>query len=439
MRLAGLLAAFAVGVAACSGPSYTVNDPLPHGTAISSAGTAVSAAGVAGISATLTVAGSGNVNAGLTSTPPGSTPVIMSAARQSGTTTQSVKTAAATPTPNTALVYVTITASAASTISGLPSSNFTFQAAPSGTVFLAFFNGTQWVTVGSAGTLSGNTETFGAVTFSPAIALAAGASMYLAVYTGGVLATPTPAPTPSPSPTASPTAAPLLADPGFEGTAAPIGSTITSTGWTQCTVNSLAAITYSGGINGSNGAQPYASATPFPLTTFTPAAGETPLAQIVKAGAAAPAGAATATPVPVSTTVPVHGGTQAAQFGGVFNTFSAEDVRYNGLCQNITVPAAGGHISGFVVGYGNEPSAFVENLLGTINPSSNNALTNILYMENVTSPTSPGDTAYRAIGPIAIPAGSTTLFVGMATKSGTTGANTFSSYWWVDDLSLVSP
>ena len=118
------------------------------------------------------------------------------------------------------------------------------------------------------------------------------------------------------------------------------------------------------------------------------------------------------------------------------NTFASEDVRYSGLCQNISVPAAGAHLSGFVIGYGDESASFVQNMIGTLSGST---LTNILYMENVETATSAGDTAYRAVGPIAVPAGSTTLFVGQASRSGTTSAFYFASYWWVDDLSIVSP
>jgi hypothetical protein len=60
-------------------------------------------------------------------------------------------------------------------------------------------------------------------------------------------------------------------------------------------------------------------------------------------------------------------------------------------------------------------------------------------VENPETATSVGDTTYRAIGPITVPSGATTLFVGQATRSGTTGTSIFGSYWWVDDLSIVSP
>jgi len=132
-RLAVFTAVLAIGVAACAGPpGSTVQDPLPHGTGLSTSGSAVTGTGVSGITSTVTIAGSGNVNATESSTPPNSLPTLMSVARASGSTTQSVKPAAATP--NTALVYLSITASAAAIISGFPSSSFTFASAPSGSV-----------------------------------------------------------------------------------------------------------------------------------------------------------------------------------------------------------------------------------------------------------------------------------------------------------------
>ena len=430
-HLAVFTAVLAVGVASCAGPpGTTVQDPLPHGTGLTSTGTPVTGTGVSGITSSVTVTGSGNVNAAETSTPPNSLPAIMDVVRGSGGTAQSVKPQAAAP--NTALVYLAITASATAVISGFSASSFTFANAPSGSVFLAEYNGTQWVTIGAAGTVSGNTVTFAAITFSPSINLAAGASAFFAVYTGGVIATPTPAPTASPSP------GPLLNDTGFEveASAAPIGNTINSSGWTQCTVGTIqSGISYTGGISGSG---TFTGATPLPLSSFTPGPGETPLAAIVKSGTQAPAPTTTAAGVPVvaATTVPVHGGSQTAQFGGLFNSYASEDVRYSGLCQNVTIPAAGAHLSGFVLAYGDEGSSFVQNMVATLNGST---LTNILYMENPETATSAGDSAFRAIGPIAIPAGSQTLFVGQASRSGTTSAYYFASYWWVDDLSIVTP
>ncbi len=160
-HLAVFTAVLAIGVASCSGPPGTVvQDPLPHGTGLTTTGAAVTGTGVSGITSTVTVTGSGNVNAAETSSPPNSLPAIMDVVRGSGSTIQSVKPQAATP--NTALVYLSITASATAVISGFPSSTFTFANAPSGSVFLADYNRNAWVTIGSAGTVSGNTVTFGA-------------------------------------------------------------------------------------------------------------------------------------------------------------------------------------------------------------------------------------------------------------------------------------
>jgi len=131
-RFAALTAVLAIGVAACSGAGTNVADPLPHGTAYR---LQVRLFPPAAFRHHQHHHGCGqrNVNALESATPPGSTPAISSVARASGTTTQSVKPAATVP--NTALVYVVITASAAATISSFPASSFTFANAPTGTVF----------------------------------------------------------------------------------------------------------------------------------------------------------------------------------------------------------------------------------------------------------------------------------------------------------------
>jgi hypothetical protein len=142
--------------------------------------------------------------------------------------------------------------------------------------------------------------------------------------------------------------------------------------------------------------------------------------------------------VVAATTTPVHNGNQAALFGGLFNSYASEDVRYSGLCQNITVPAAGAHLSGYVLAHGDEGSTYVQNIVGTL---SGTTLTSVLYMENPETATSAGDTAYRAIGPIAVPSGSATLFIGQASRAGASPSSAYyyAFYWWVDGLSLVSP
>ena len=203
--------------------------------------------------------------------------------------------------------------------------------------------------------------------------------------------------------------------------------------WTQCTATSLTSgISYTGGINGSSA---YAAATAPPITTFTPIPGSTPAAVIVSSGSTAPAG--TGTPTPTEIAAPVHGGTYAAQFGQLFNNYNAGDYRYNGLCQVVNAGPNGAMLTAYVFASGNEGSTYVENIFGTMSSVSN--LSNILYMENIESATVSSDSNYRAIGPIAIPAGQSTLFLGMWTKSGSsTNSMVYSSYWWVDDLSIIN-
>jgi hypothetical protein len=471
-RLAALMALVALGVAACSGngsvTTVPVATPVP-GTAISSSGAVVTATGVNGVTSALTVNGSGSVTAAESATQPTGLPVLSSVARASA---DSVK-AAATVT-NTPLVYITFTATSAVSVAGLATSTITFGSAPAGSVYLAYYTGKAWATLAGPATVSGFTATFAAATFPAPITLAAGGTLYFAAYTGGVLgaASPSPSPTatssgtgivtpspspsptasPSPSPSPSPTASPTptaspsptatatpLADQGFEsGTVAAIGSAITSTGWTQCTVQSVTAgLTYSGG---NNGGVPYASATVPPASTYTPIPGSTPAAVIVTSGAPAPGG--THAPIPAQTTAPVYAGTHAAQFGQLFNNYNAGDYYYNGLCQTVNAGANGAKLTAYVFESGNEASTYVEDVIGTVTQLAGGVgtnLSNLLYMENISTTTVSGDTAYRAIGPITLPAGQSTLFLGMWTKSGSSsGSTSYSSYFWVDGISVIN-
>jgi hypothetical protein len=388
--------------------------------------------------------GSGSLSGTVATTPPSGIAALSSVLRApAGATaplsgTRAAAAASPSPAPNAPLIYVTYAGTA--TLSGLPGISVTLPSgAPTGTSYYeAEWNGTQWLSVGGAGSSSGTTVTFNAGT-TP-ITLGSSTPIYVSIYSGVKLSLPTPTPSPSPSPTATPTpgatATPalLVSDGGFESNSvAAIGAPVTSTGWTQCTVTSVSpGISYTGGISGTGA---YAAATAPPVSTFTPIPGSTPAAVIVPSGASAPAG--TDTPVPTQVTSPVHGGGYAAQFGQLFSTYNAGDYRYNGLCQNVTAPAGGANLTAYVFESGNEGSTYVEDLIGTMSSSTN--LSNILYMENIETSAATTDTGYRKIGPIAIPGGSTTLFLGMWTKSGSaTGATYYSSYWWVDDLSIVS-
>jgi hypothetical protein len=406
--------------------------------------------------------GSGSVTGSIATSPPSGIAALSSVLRASGTgaqTTSGTRVVAAaspspSPAPNVPLIYVTYSGTA--TLSGLPGISITLPSgAAAGTVYYeAEWNATQsqWVTVGGAGSSSGTTVTFnGGAT---PIALSASAPIYVAVYSGAKisLATPTPTPTPvptaTPTPGASPTATPVYADGGFESNSiGALGSTIGSNGWTQCNVQAVASgITYTGGISGTGA---YSAATAPPASTYSPSPGTTPAAVIVSNGSSAPAG--THSPTPTQVTAPSDAGSYVAQFGQLFNTYNAGNYYYNGLCQTVTVADPNGaSLSAYVFESGNEASTYVEDLIGTVTQTNTPATTtpsipytltlqNILYMENIETSTVTTDSAYRKIGPITIPTGTTTLFLGMWTKAGSSsGSMNYSSYWWVDGLSIVN-
>jgi hypothetical protein len=451
-RLAALTALMALGIAACGGggvsstPSTT---PPPSGTTVAASGTVITATGVTGTTSSVTVSGTGIVNATETATQPTGLPVLQSVARAA---TASVKAAAAVT--NTPLVYIAISAATAATISSLPAVTATFATAPSGTVYLAYYTGSAWSTVAGPATVSGSTVSFGVTSFATPISLAAGASIYLAIYSGGVLGyvAPTASPSPSPTATATATAAPtaaasVIADGSFEsgvvGSTIYQGSiaTINATGWSQCSVSTVTAGTYSGGINGqaTGGAAPYAGVTAPPASTYAPTAATSPAAVIVTSGASAPAGtSSTAPPVTVSSAPTAYAGTHMAQFGQLLNNYNAGNWYYNGLCQNITVASGGGTFTGYAWSYGNELNKYVENVVGVVTGTSASSmtLTNLLYMENVRSSTSSGDSAWRPIT-FSVPGGSQTLFIGMWTSAGSsTGSTSYSYYWWLDALAI---
>jgi hypothetical protein len=212
--LGGLAAATLVAVAACGGGgSPGVPYPsipgagatsLPSGQSATITMPQTTGLGVG----TVQVKGSGSLSASQSTTAANSVPALQLKTRSENTRDS---------TGNTTVAYVTLTATAAATISQViisvsPSS------VPSGTYYLAYWNGTQWVTVGSPATVSGNLITVNSGTITPAISLAAGASLYLAVYTGQILTTPSP---PPPAPVAVPTSLTL-----FPGQTKPV--TVTS-------------------------------------------------------------------------------------------------------------------------------------------------------------------------------------------------------------------
>jgi hypothetical protein len=129
-----------------------------------------------------------------------------------------------------------------------------------------------------------------------------------------------------------------------------------------------------------------------------------------------------------------------AQFGQLFNNYNAGNFYYNGLCQNITVGTGGGAFTGYAWAQGDELRGYVEDMAADVTGTSavGMTLSSILYMENVVSPSSSGDSAWRPIT-FTVPGGAQTLFIGMWTKSGesaTSSAPPYSSYWWLDSLAI---
>jgi hypothetical protein len=187
-------------VAACSGGSPNANYPAPLvGSGSLTSGLAITMPSTSGLAVgTVTLNGSGTVSATQSTTNPTGTAVLTSKQRQS------------IPTGQTPAAYVTITASGAVTLSSVTIAVAPQPPVTGGTYSLAYWNGSQWVSyLNSAGTspLTATPAPGGVITVSSGnlkspISLAAGSSMYFAVYTGGgTFTTPTPEPAP---PVASP-------------------------------------------------------------------------------------------------------------------------------------------------------------------------------------------------------------------------------------------
>jgi hypothetical protein len=192
-----LLGAFGVlalaAIAACGGGSPSTNYPAPLvGGGSTTSGISIALPAASGLAiGSVTVAGSGSVSA------------QQSISNPSGVSVLALKQRNIVPAGQTAVAYVTITATNAVSISGV-----TVAVAPSppvtgGSYSLAYWNGSQWVSyLNAAGTgpitatpAPGGVITVSSGSISPAITLAQGASLYLAVYSGGgTFSTPTPKP-----------------------------------------------------------------------------------------------------------------------------------------------------------------------------------------------------------------------------------------------------
>ncbi len=145
---------------------------------------------------TVVLKGTGTVKATQSvSAPSGAQPLSVKSLRNAA------KLRANASDPNSAIAYVTVLATSTTSLAGFAVDVTPTAAAPSTTIYEAYWNGTQWVTFGGTGTLSQGVITFPSATLDPAVSLTTGASFDVAVYTGDVLTTPSP---PPPAPVASP-------------------------------------------------------------------------------------------------------------------------------------------------------------------------------------------------------------------------------------------
>jgi len=196
--IAALAVAALAVVAACSGGAP--GTPYPANPGVGSASltsgntiTIPQATGLAVGSASLS--GTGTVTASQSVSNPRGTAVLSLGSR----TVHRAETGANTP-----ICYVTFTAASAATISSVSLQVAPSSPPPAGSYYVAYWNGTQWLAEGLAGSVSSSgVISVNTGTISPAIKLSAGQSIYFAVYSGAFL-TPNPSP-----PVASPNPIPV--------------------------------------------------------------------------------------------------------------------------------------------------------------------------------------------------------------------------------------
>jgi len=190
-----------LSVAACGGGGGNNNAIITYPTpgnlgaaTVTASGATITLGATAGLAVgTVEVSGTGSVSASQSATQPGSVPALQSVVRSSSSTVAATSKRAAS-SGNTAVAYVTVRAAAASSLAQVLLSVSPTGSIPTGTYYLAFWNGSQWVTIGSPATISGGLITLNTGSLSPAVSLASGSSYYLAVYTGQIFTTPTPEP-----------------------------------------------------------------------------------------------------------------------------------------------------------------------------------------------------------------------------------------------------
>ncbi|MGB6062183.1 MAG: hypothetical protein WBG27_10800, partial [Candidatus Aquilonibacter sp.] len=211
--LGAFIALSVMAIAACGGGGGNNNAIITYPTpsnvseaTLTASGATISLPSATGLAVgTVKVSGSGEVSASQSTTVPTGVAALQTVVRTGPAKIASTSRTAASAT-NSAVAYVTVTAGAATSVSQILLTVSPTGSIPSGTYYLAFWNGSQWVTIGTPATISGSVITVNSGSLSPAASLSSGSSYYLAVYTGQIFTTPTPEPA---KPVAAPSAVTL--------------------------------------------------------------------------------------------------------------------------------------------------------------------------------------------------------------------------------------
>jgi len=179
-------AAVAAAAACSGGGNPTAVYPAGASSGIASAGS-YQMPTTNGLNSTLSVSGTGTLS------------VSASASAPSVGAIPQAKQRATAGSSNSGLIYYTITATSALTIKSI-SVSIGFTSPPTTSVYLAYWNGTEWVANSAAGSYSAGTVALTLPSTVFPITLTAGQSLYLVAYEGQQIGTPVPpAPVVSPS------------------------------------------------------------------------------------------------------------------------------------------------------------------------------------------------------------------------------------------------
>lgn len=321
-RLGIVTALFVLAIAAaCSGGGSNPTPVYPNPSQ-NTTGQVITLTPTSGFSGNFTVAGTNptttsapaNLSATLSTTAPSGVPVLSKDVR----TAQ----AAVSPVPQ---AYITITAgTGGALITSISSLEFTLPAAvPAGeSLYIAYYNGTIWKTLGAAGTLvAGSTATYtlagGAI--SPNITLAAGGQLYLGLYEGTYsVPTPSPSPTPSATPTPFPNA---VTNGNFEtGSLAP---------WVACSYQHQG---YAAPVSPSPA--PAATASQPPNSTGSPS-------PVISGSTLAPYVSITSPPNNFNPNQTANTPTNLGSYAALTGNLAAQINSATGICQTVTIPLSG--------------------------------------------------------------------------------------------------